>query len=1102
MRTGSIAFTFLLATSFQLLFATPSRSQSIDEFTISFNLHNEDLPDALKKIEAASPFHFMYRYDEVKNIKNINLSAKKLTVAEALQKILANTVFTYKQVNNQILIVYDNSATKPIIKGKITNASGEPLSSVSITVKNETGGVYSDESGNYTINASAGDTLVFSYVGYNTRQIVVGNQGIINVVLDLNITSLDQVVVVGYGTVKKKDLTGAVSTIGEDDIKSTPMVSLDRALQGRVSGVQVTANSNKPGGGTTVRIRGTGSVNAGNDPLYVIDGYPVGDLNSINPQDIESIDVLKDASATAIYGSRGSNGVVIITTKRGKNGQSNLNFDGYYGIQKLRKKIGLLNAQEYAEFINEARINGGGTAYFDGSSADRPLPSALGKGTDWQDVVFQQAPIQSYQLSSNGGDIKTQYAISGSYFEQEGIIVGSYFKRYSLRANLDRQVKPWFKMGASMLGTHSVSNNSRTETDGGAAGGVTNAALNFAPIWPVYDSTGVYYRDLSALNGNLVDNPLGLAKEVTDQYKVIRLLANAYAEIKFNEDLSFRTTFGADLFNSKENYYATRLIGLGSSVNGQASIATAQNINWLNENTLNYKHVFDKHNINAVIGYTAQAYHNETLGASASNFNNDFALYNNLGLGATLAAPSSGVAEWALTSYLARVNYGYDNRYLLTLTARTDGSSRFGPGNKYGFFPSGAFAWRISDEKFFKRLSWISDAKLRASYGLTGNQAIGDYAYMATIVGSTAILGGASPAIRIGGVPNIISNYKLGWESNKQLDAGLDLGFLNDKIRFTADYYIKNTYNLLFSVSIPQTTGYSSSLSNIGQVRNQGLELALATSLGNERAFAWDANFNLSFNKNKVIKLDGSESYLTGTGSGHLQVYNTVQLKVGNPLGNFYGRVFDGIFQSQDEIDQSAQPGAAPGDIRYKDLDGNGTINDDDRTIIGNGYPKYISGFNNTLSYKGFQLTVFFQGSFGNDILNFQRFDLYNLNGNNNQAKAVVNRWTPTNPSNIIPRANSLGGQRILSSFHIEDGSYIRMKNIALSYSLPQSFIQKIKGRFLKVYVSAQNLWTITKYKGYDPEVNFSGSSATSQGMDYGSYPANKTVILGLNIGL
>ncbi|GAA4780086.1 TonB-dependent receptor [Olivibacter ginsenosidimutans] len=1074
---------------------------------------NTKLEQIFREIEKQSGSGFFYKPSDLSSIAPISVDIQGQTLEQALATIFKSIPLEYT-LEDKIIAVKPKKRTPTAtagiqqqditITGSVKDASG-PLSGVSVLLENTKRGTSTNGSGTFTIQAPVNTYLIFRSLGYEEQRVLITeNSNKVDIILKASLGKLDEAVVVGYGAVKKRDITGSVASIKEEDIKSVPIASLDKALQGRIAGVQVTTNSAKPGGQTTIRIRGTGSINASNDPLYVIDGFPTGDLNSINPSDIASIEVLKDASATAIYGSRGSNGVVLVTTKRGSAGQSNISAEGYYGSQTIRHKIPLLNAQQYADFINEARSNGGGTAYFDGSSDDRPLPDQLGTGTDWQDVVFHNAPMQNWQVNFNGGDAKTQYALSGGYFDQDGIIVGSYFKRYSVRANVDRQTKSWLKVGLSMQGAHTLSNNSRTETEGGAAGGVTNAALNYAPVFPIYDANGVYYRDLSSLNGNLVDNPLGIAKEVTDQYRTIRFLGNAYAEVKFTPDLVLRSTFGADLLSTKSNYYASRLIALGASSNGTASVSSAQNINWLNENTLTYKHLFaEKHDLTALLGYTAQSYHNETVGASASNFNNDFALFNNLGGGSTLVPPSSGVVEWSLMSFLARVNYSYDNKYLLTLTARSDGSSRFGPNNKYGFFPSGALAWRLSNESFFKdRFHWIDDAKLRVSYGLTGNQGIADYAYLATIVQSTAVLGGPNAALHIGGVPNIISNLDLGWESNKQLDMGLDLSFVGNKLNLTADYYVKNTADLLFSVNVPQTTGYSTSLSNIGEVQNKGLELALSAKLGRDDGFKWSGDFNVSFNTNKIVRLDGRDELLTGSGVGHLQVFNTIQMKVGEPLGNFYGRVFDGIFQNQAEIDASAQPTAKPGDIRYKDLDDNGVINDNDRTVIGNGYPSSFAGSNNTFSYKGFDLNFFFQGTFGNDILNFGRFDLYNLNGNNNQSTDVLNRWTPENPSNEIPRANSLGGQRILSSFHIEDGSFIRLKNISLGYNLPKSLVDRIGSRNIKVYVSAQNMLTITDYKGYDPEVSRFGTTSTSQGMDYGGYPASKSFMMGINIGL
>ena len=1075
--------------------------------TISITLRNTSLEKVFKEIHRQAGYQFFYQDEVLQQARKFDIDVKNASIKVVLEWCFKDQPlnFTIKGKTINVLQKVEASVSNAPpalvqinVVGRVTDNMGDAMAGVSVSIAGEKKGVTTDEKGYFSISVPENASLSFSYVGFKTITVSVNGKTNLQITLTPENAALNDVVVVGYGTVKKKDLTGSISSVKEEDIKSTPVVALDRALQGRVAGVAVTTNSAKPGGGTTIRIRGTGSVNAGNEPLYVIDGFPTGNLNSINPGDIVSMEILKDASATAIYGSRGSNGVVLVTTQRGKAGQSNINFDSYYGEQSILHKIPLLNAREYAEFINEARLNGGGTAYFDGSTENRPLPSSFGKGTDWQDEVFRKAPIQNYQLSFSGGEQKTKYSISGGYYDQKGIILNSYFKRYTIRANLDRDVSSRFKVGLSMQAARTSSNSSRTETDGGANGGVTNAALNYAPTFGVYNSDGTYYRDVSSLNGSLVDNPVGLAKEITDQFLTTRVLTNVYGEYTIIKGFTFRTSWGADQYNTKSSYYATRLIGLGAKVGGTASIGNASYINWLNENTLTYNKTFlNKHTLSALLGYTTQAYETQTVTANAANFNDDFDSYNNLGAGASLVASASGFSEWSLISYLARINYGYDSRYLFTFTARTDGSSRFGPRNKYGFFPSGAFAWRISNEKFMKSITFLNDLKLRTSYGVTGNQEIGDYGYYSTIQSAYYAFGGLTNSV--GSVPGGIGNEGLRWEKNVQMDIGLDAGFFDDRIQLTVDYYNKKTEDLLFNVNVPQTTGYSTALQNIGKVENSGMEFAVNAQIIRQKDFSWSSAFNIAFNKNKVLTLNGNPSITTGEGSGHLQISNTVLLAVGQPLGNFYGRKMDGIFQTQAEIDKSAQPTAAPGDIRYKDVIADGAINDNDRVVIGNGSPSFFGGFNNTFNYKGWMLTVFVQGSYGNDILNFGRFGLYNLNGSNNQSKDVLNRWTATNPSKTIPRANSAGGQRILSSFHIEDGSYLRVKNIMFGYNLSARVLKAIGIKTARVYMAAQNPFTITHYKGYDPEVSRFGTTSISQGMDYGGYPSAKSFLLGLN---
>ncbi|MBN8820909.1 TonB-dependent receptor [Spirosoma sp.] len=1097
-------------------YAHHAHGQEVLNQRITLKTEKTNLKKALVTLERSTEVLFVYNPREIPVNQKVTLDSRYATLKEALNELLTPLNIRYEVAGKQIILFKnDGQSASPsvsplnpaelladlTISGTVTDEKGEGLPGVSVLVKGTQRGTSTNTEGKYQIAVpDESAVLVFSFVGFQTQELMVEKRSRIDITLKTDNKNLDEVVVVGYGTVKKSDLTGAVAKVGEANIKATPIPSLDRAMQGRAAGVQVITNSARPGGSATIRIRGSGSVNASNDPLYVIDGFPTGNLNSINTDDIESIEVLKDASATAIYGSRGSNGVVLVTTKRGKAGKTVISYDGYYGVQSVRRTIPLLNAQQFADFVNEARVNGGAKPYFDGSTADQPLPTTLGAGTDWQSLIFQKAPIQSHQISASGGSDKSRYAVSFGYYDQQGIILNSNFKRYTLRANLDNNLTSRLKAGLTMQGAFTTGNNAKTEVDGNNGGGVTSAALSYAPNFPVYNADGSYYKNTGALNGYGVDNPLAVANEITNTATTIRLLANSFLDYTIIDGLNFRASFGADLQNTKTNYYATRLTTAGATLGGSASVGNTQSIGWLNENTLNYtRQLAPRHSLNALLGYTIQGLAIETVGANANTFSDDFAEFNNLGAGSSLVAPSSGSSDWRLISYIARVNYGFDDRFLLTLTGRRDGSSRFGPNRKFGFFPSGALAWKLANEKWMKNMTAISDAKLRLSYGLSGNQEIGNYQYLANISSNAYILGGA---LNTGAATAGVANPDLRWEKNAQFDAGVDFGLLNNRIQVTADYYIKTTSDLLFRVGIPTSSGFSTTLKNIGSVQNKGFELSLNTINVDRGGFRWTSEFNITFNQNKILTLDGRQQFTTGTDA---QIFNTtvnpILLKVGSPLGNFYGRVTDGIFQNQAEIDASAQKGSAkPGDIRYKDLNGDGVINDNDRDIIGNSNPKSFGGFNNTFSYKGFDLNVFVQGTYGNQILNYGNFDLLNLTGGNNQSARVLDRWTPTNPSNEIPRANSAGGSRILSSFQVEDGSYLRVKNISLGYTIPKTLLSRLSMTSARIYVTAQNWFTITKYSGYDPEVNRYGSSSLSQGLDYGAYPAAKTVLVGLNL--
>ncbi|WP_246225204.1 TonB-dependent receptor [Spirosoma terrae] len=1099
-------------------YAHHAHGQEILDQRIALRTETTNLKRALTTLERTTNILFVYNPREIQINQKVTLESRFSTLKEALAELLTPLHIQYEVSGKQILLFRkENSGSIPVptltfpanrladitVSGTVTDEKGEGLPGVSVLVKGTQRGTSTSATGSYQLavpNESA--ILVFSFVGFQSQEIEVGKRTTVSVTLKTDDKSLDEVVVVGYGTVKKSDLTGSVAKVGEANIKATPIPSLDRAMQGRAAGVQVTTNSAQPGGSATIRIRGSGSVNASNDPLYVIDGFPTGNLNSINTDDIESIEILKDASATAIYGSRGSNGVVLVTTKRGKAGKAVVSYDGYYGNQTPRYIIPLLNARQFAELVNEAQTNNGGKPYFDGSTAERPLPSTLGEGTDWQRVVLRDAPQQSHQLSVSGGSPTSRYAISAGYFSQDGIIPRSDFKRYTLRTNLDNELSSRVKVGMTIQGAYTIKNGPRTETAGNrAVDGAIASAFNFSPTFPIYNADGSYYKNVGVLNGLGADNPMAMINEFTDRTSLIRLLANTYVDVKILEGLTFRTTFGADLQTSKNNYYVTRLATLGASLGGSGSVSSSQSINWLNENTLNYtRQLGTDHNINAVIGYTFQGINAESVDANANTFADDFALYNNLGAGSTLVAPSTGSSQWRLISYLARVNYSLKDRFLFTLTGRRDGSSRFGPNNKFGFFPSGAFAWKLANEPFMKGLTGVSDAKIRASYGLSGNQEIGNYQYLANISSAPYVLGGA---LQVGSATGGIGNPDLRWEKNAQFDVGFDVGLFNNRVQVSADYYNKLTSDLLFSVSVPTSSGFGNTLKNIGSVRNTGFEFALNTINIDRGGFRWSSEFNISFNKNKILTLDGRQEFRTGSDA---TISNTAQnpilLRVGSPLGSFFGLVTDGIFQNQADVDASAQKTAKPGDLRYVDRNGDGVINDLDRDIIGNANPDFFGGFNNTFSYKGFDLNLFFQGSFGNDIINYATFDLINLTGGNNQSARVLDRWTPTNGGNTIPRANAAGGSRLLSSLHVEDGSYLRLKNISLGYTLPATLINKAGFSSVKVYVAAQNYLTFTKYTGYDPEVNRYGSSSLSQGIDYGGYPASKTLLIGLNLKL
>ncbi|MBB5438355.1 TonB-linked SusC/RagA family outer membrane protein [Pedobacter sp. AK017] len=1002
------------------------------------------------------------------------------------------------------------------VQGKITGAKGEALSQVTVVVKGTKASTSTNPDGNYAIQVPGNNAvLVFSSMGFLKQEVPVNGRKLINIELMQDVKALEDVVVIGYGVARKSDLTGSVSSIKAEDLKKTQVTSFDQALQGRAAGVQVTQISGKPGAETSIRIRGTSSINAGNEPLYVIDGMLVSSdgadmstgatrgprispLSSINPSDIESIEILKDASATAIYGSRGANGVVLITTKRGRTGAGIVTFESYYGIQEISHKVEVLDAEQFANLVNEAKLNSNATPIY-------VNPKNLGMGTDWQDELLRTAPMASYQLSFSGGDEKTKYAVSGGYFTQKGIILNSDFKRYAFRANMDREVSSRLTIGNSLSFSRIASTGVLTNS-GTIVPGVTSSALLFNPVLPVYDASVAGGYTFENDRGKTLGNPIAEAKEYNSYSTIARLLGNVYAKYKIVEGLDFKTSFGIDQFTSKENAFGPNFLKRTQASKGEASVGDISGLTWLNENTLTYhKTIKEDHVFDILGGFTMQRFNNESLFAYAFDFPDNLTGYHNLGTALNPQKTTNNESQWSLISYLGRINYSLKNKYLFTATGRIDGSSKFAEGKKYGFFPSGAFAWKVVEEDFMKTVKQLSDLKLRVSYGLIGNQNIAPYQSLA-LVGpyGEGVFNGSE--IYTGREPLTYVNKNLKWESTRQFDIGMDVAFFENRIALTADYYHKKTNDLLLSSPIPLTSGFTSTLLNIGNIVNRGFDFDLRT-VNTTGALKWNSSVNFSINRNEITSLANKNADILSSGS---------LLRVGQPVGTFYGYIFEGIFQSdaeaagspvlkgQEANSANVASRAKAGDRKYRDINKDGVIDEGDRTIIGSAQPDFTWGFNNTLSFKNIDLSFFFQGSQGNKMANLNSYDLLNFNGQTNVLKeGGLNRWTPENHSNKYPRAVSEGSldQGVFSTAIVEDASYIRLRNVTLAYNLPKSWVQKIKLNNVRVYASATNLWTHTKYSGYDPEANTFGQNSFVIGYDQGGYPIAKTYSLGINVG-
>lgn len=1026
------------------------------------------------------------------------------------------------------------------VTGKVVDAMGE-LPGVSVVVKGTVNGTTTDLEGMFILrNVKPADVLQFSFIGYKTQEIKVGNQKNFNIALAENAQALDEVVVVGYQEVRKKDLTGSVAKVNMEDLLKTPAASFDQTLGGRIAGVNVSSGEGMPGSTMTITIRGNNSLTQDNAPLYIIDGFPVEDpavAAAINPSDIESTDILKDASATAIYGARGANGVIIITTKQGKAGKPQLTYDGSFGISAVSRKLNMMSAYDYVKLQKEVDPIKTTEKYF-----------PLHEGRQWtlddyrgiaqnnyQDEIFRTAWQQNHNIRLAGGSEGIRYNASLSYYDQEGILLNTGYER--LQARMNTIVK------RGKLTINFNTNFSRSIQSGASPSSSSYSGMNnlFYSVWG-YRPVNYPGQSLEALLNDLVDdevdasndyrfNPVADLKNAYRKYYINNLQLNGYVEYEFLKGLKLKVSGGytydsrhTDTFNNSKTRYG----GPTSTDKVNAEVVRQQRLTWLNENILTYQTNFKrKHFLNTMLGVTLQNSDYEFYSYRMKQIPNESLGISGMSQG-TFDKSASTLSSWSMLSYLGSVKYNYKSKYYATASFRADGSSKFSKKNRYGYFPSGSVAWSFSEEDLMAHYKkWLSNGKLRLSWGLTGNNRIGEYDYLALLdIIKSHVTNGLPNTVypfdnnnaNVGVAPISLPNEDLKWETTEQWNLGLDLGFFDERIGFTADIYRKTTRDLLLDATLPYSSGYLTAIKNIGKVRNDGLELTLNTVNIDTKKFKWTTNFNISFNKNKVLELSENQTSLLSTAKFD-QNFNSQPnyiAKIGQPMGMIYGYIYDGTYKYED-FDKSgstytlkgnvphyvSESNTQPGMPKYKDLNGDGIIDTNDRTLIGRGLPIHTGGFTNNFEYKGFDLNVFFQWSCGNDVLNANRlmFDSgFQKKKELNQYAGYAGRWTPENPYSNIPAATNSGSNLVISSRVVEDASFLRLKTATLGYTVPKNFLKRFKIDKARLYVAAQNLWTITGYTGYDPEVSIREGGLTP-GLDFSSYPRALSISFGINLG-
>jgi len=1068
---------FLILITVIQSFAVESYSQSA---LINLNMKQATIEDVLTQIENQSEFYFLYSPKIINIKKEVSIQVRDKTIEEILSELFTGSDVKYMIIDRQIVL----SSELPVnafrqqprtreITGTIVDSKGETMTGVTIIVKGTTIGTITDINGNYSlIIPEDAKTLVFSFVGMKTHEINIEGKAIVNVIMEADLIGIEEVVAIGYGTMKRRDLIGSVSSIQGEALSEFPNATVTHALQGRTAGVVIQQTSGAPGSTPQIRIRGNISIKGSNDPLWVIDGFPVENANLLNITDIESIDVLKDASATAIYGSRGSNGVIIVTTKKARAGKTKVIYDGSFSVQTLRKKLDVLNAEEYMVFTNIQQLNDFGSAYFTQSDIDN-----AGDGTDWQDLIFQTALVQNHSLNISGGDQKTRYSLGGSYFNQEGIVKNTGYSRITMRSNIDHDINKWINVTMNTILSR-VDNNVKDPEGSMRGGNFLHSAFAAPPSLAPYNDDGTYrqfYMDYPFINAGHV-NPVAWVNEMSAKWYRNKAMSNLTLTLTPVKGLSVKSSLNVHNTEYRwDRYYSKKY----PTIDGSAGIESRNILELTTNNIVTYHKSVEGHDFSIMAGSTYEQFRNTPFSVTGDGFIHDILENYDIGSATIIGIPSSSFSEWKILSFLGRINYSYKGKYLATVNFRTDGSSRYSEGNKWGYFPSGALAWRISDEDFMQQLSFISNMKFRFGYGITGSTAISPYSTVNLLTSESAVL---DKQLIPGFDPRDTYPGDLKWETTEQTNVGLDLGLLKNRVQLVADYYVKNTRDLLNDVQLPSSSGYNSTIKNIGRIQNKGLEFQLDAFVL-DKSLIWKISSNISFNRNKVVKLyDGQD--ITGTWYSLAWVGDYINLvREGEPLGVFYGYLEDGYDDN--------------GRIKFKEVDG-----EIQRTIIGDPNPDFVYSFNSNLSYKNFTLSIFLQGVQGNDIFSFS-VGTANCDygfGLNPLSEVLYDHWTPQNTDAKYPAISMTNSYRVSDRF-LYDGSYLRLKNVELAYSIPTNNIGVQWFNKAQIYVSGQDLLMFTKYPWYDPDVNTrGGSTSINQGIDHFSYPTTKGIMFGMRL--